>query len=76
MFRYLKYVRTRLNAHLAELQQAPDLLLLLRDLHAWCARESQGRASSTPSQGPAKTPGLTPAPRSLASRTPASCRRL
>ena len=76
MFRYLNYVRSRMNAHLDELQHMPDLLLLLRDLHAWCVRESQGRGLVTPSRGAiSKTPGLTPAARSLASRTPASCRR-
>ena len=49
MFRYLNYVRSRLSTHLGELQTAPDLLLLLRDLHAWCAREAQGRGLTTPS---------------------------
>ncbi|CAL8470836.1 g10378 [Coccomyxa elongata] len=76
MFRYLNYVRSRLGTHLAELQHIPDLLQLLKDLHAWCTRESRGRVLTTPSQAPppSKTPGRTPAPKGFASRTPVSSR--
>ncbi len=76
MFRYLNYVRSRLGTHIAELQQTPDLLHLLKDLHNWCAHESRGRALTTPMQAPqpSKTPGLTPAPKGFASRTPVASR--
>ena len=76
MFRYLNYVRTRLGSHIAELQQTPALLHLLKDLHKWCAHESRGRALTTPMQAPqpSKTPGHTPAPKGFASRTPIASR--
>lgn len=76
MFRYLNYVRSRLGSHIAELQQTPALLHLLKDLHKWCAHESRGRALTTPMQAPqpSKTPGHTPAPKGFASRTPIASR--